>query len=418
MARVHALRHAALRRPAALLASLALGMAACGTPGPTSQPTPGVSPSPRPIAETYAEIRDQVEAIRGFQPTADVEPVTIDEAQLLENFTAEFDKAQTPEQLKDAEDLLITLGLLPPGSSLRALTLDFSAGQIAGYYDPVKDELYVVSRGEAPGPAEEVTYAHEYTHQLQDQNTNIDDLDLDALDQSDRALGMRAIVEGDATSVQSTWMLANLDSKELGEVLAAGLDPAAIEALRRAPRYLRETTTFQYEDGLALVNRLLADGGYAAVTKALGDPPVSTEQVLHPDKYIQREAPVVVAIPDLTSRLDSWEAVAQDTLGELILRIWLREGGVTLAEARAAAAGWGGDRVMLLRGPAGGTLGAVLVSSWDTPTDAAEFAAAATVVFRGGKVQGIARGDAADPTRVSLGFGPFAADLLNALGAK
>ena len=369
----------ATRRAATLATALALALAACNTPAPTNPPTGGPTASARPIAEIYAEIRTQVEQIRGFTPTADVEPVTIDEQQLLENFTTEFDKAQTPEQLKDGEDLLIALGLLPAGSSLRDLTLDFSAGQIAGYYDPLKDELFVVSRGTAPGPAEEVTYAHEYTHQLQDQNTDIDDLDLDALDQSDRALAMRAIVEGDATSVQQTWMLSNLTSKELGEVLAAGLDPDAIEALRRAPRYLRETTTFQYEDGLALVTRLLAEGGYDAVTKAIGDPPVSTEQVLHPDKYLQREAPIEVQLPDEMRPTDAWREAARDTLGELILRIWLRENGVTLAEARTASAGWGGDRLAFLRGPNGGAA-VYLVTEWDSVPDAEEFAAAAQIV--------------------------------------
>lgn len=380
----------AFHRGSTLVALLTLALAACDTPAPSGpasgQPTAGPTPagSARPIAEVYAEIRSQVEAIRGFQPTADVEPVTIDEQQLLENFTTEFDKAQTPQQLLDGQDLLIALGLLPPGSSLRQLSLDFSAGQIAGYYDPVKDELFVVSRGTAPGPAEEVTYAHEYTHQLQDQNTDLDALDLDALDQSDRALAMHAIVEGDATSVQSTWMLANLTSKELGDVLAAGLDPDAIEALRNAPRYLRETTTFQYEDGLALVTRLLADGGYDAVTNAIADPPVSTEQVLHPDKYLQREAPMVVDFADDFAAVlgtGGWKEAGRDTLGELILRIWLRENGSTLAEARTAAAGWGGDRVIFLRGPGG--VGVVLSTKWDTPGDANEFAAAARIAVGG-----------------------------------
>ena len=362
----------------ALAMALALVLAACDTTAPTGPPTAAPSPTARPAAEIYAAIQGAVEAIRGFDPTAAVAPVAIDEAQLRKNIETEFDAAQTPEQLKDTEDLLITLGLLPEGASLRAMTLDFQAGQIAGYYDPAKNELYVISRTGGLGPVEEVTYAHEFTHQLQDQNVDLDAFDLDALDQSDRALAARALIEGDATSVQSTWMLANLDSRELGEVLAAGLDPAAIEALRKAPRYLRETTTFQYEDGLAFITRLMADGDYAAVNAAYADPPTSTEQILHPDKYLLREPPIEVDFADDFAAVlgtGGWKEAGRDTLGELTLRIWLRENGLTLAEARTATAGWGGDRVMLLRGP--NATGVVLDTRWDTPDDANEFAAAA-----------------------------------------
>ena len=73
-----------------------------------------------------------------------------------------------------------------------------------------------------------------------------------------------------------------------------------------------------------------------------------------------------------------WTEAGEDTLGELILRIWLNEGGVSAAGAAAATAGWGGDRVALLRGPARGALSVVLHTEWDTAADADEFAAAAT----------------------------------------
>ena len=151
-----------------------------------SQPAPAASGTPRPAAEVYAEIRDAVDAIRGLQPTAAVDPVTIDEAQMRTNLQAEFDAAQTPAQLKDAEDLLITLGLLPSGASLRALTSTSRADQVAGYYSPEKDELFIVNRTGSLGPVDEATYAHEFTHQLQDQHFDLDALGIDAADQSDR----------------------------------------------------------------------------------------------------------------------------------------------------------------------------------------------------------------------------------------
>jgi hypothetical protein len=379
-------RHA----PVALL--LAVVLAACSSNPPSPAPAATLEPatqppvtsppatpvaSARPLAEVYAEIRSQVEAIRGLQPTSDVDPVVIDATQLAKNLEAEFDATHDAASLKDAEDVLITLGLLPAGTSLRAATLAFQGGQVAGYYSPEQDELFVVSRTAAVGPADEATYAHEFTHQLQDQHIDLDKLGIDAADQSDRSLARLALVEGDATSVQTTWMTQELTSAALGEVFAAGLDPDALAAFNNAPVYLRETALFPYQDGLGFVMRLINQGGYAAVDAAFADPPDSTEQILHADKYANREAPVAITMPDaIAKRLgNGWTEVGQDTLGELLLRVWLKIGGQSASQAAQAAAGWGGDRLALYRGPNGETL-VVLISTWDSIGDAQEFSGA------------------------------------------
>ena len=412
-------------RSATLAAAATFLVVACGTTTPSPSPTAVATPGPtapagteRPATEVYAEIRGSVIGIRDLEPSADVDPVTIDEAQLRVNFEKEFDRAQTPAQLKDSEDLLITLGLLPPGASLREITLDFQAGQVAGYYSPEDDELFVVSRSGGIGPAEEATYAHEFTHQLQDQAFDLGALGFDAIDQSDQALARLALVEGDATSVQTTWMTQNLDARELGEVLAAALDPEALEALRRAPAYLRDTATFPYQDGFAFVSGLLANGngGYDAIDAAYEDPPDTTEQVLHPDLYFASHPAIDVDIPDgFAADLGTgWSVAAQDTLGELILRIWLREGDVPIAGARAASAGWGGDRVALLRGP-DGALSVALLTVWDSAADADEFAASAQVAVAklpGGGTVAHAPGS----STVAIGIGGNAATIVTALG--
>jgi hypothetical protein len=408
-------------RRSADLVLVALLLAGCGTVAPTEAPTDAPSaPVPtgtsRPAAEIYAEIRAAVEQIRRLKPSAAVEPVTIDETQLRTNLEAEFDAAQTPEQLRDSEDLLITLGLLPAGASLRQETLDFQTGQVAGYYSPDKDQLFVVRRSGGPGPVDEVTYAHEFTHQLQDQALGLDALGIDVVDQSDRSIARLALVEGDATSVQSTWMTSNLDSRELGEVLAAGLDPAALAAFQNAPAFLRETALFPYQDGLAFVGRLRASGDFSAVDAAFADPPDSTEQVLHPAKYLEREDPIEIVVPnDLAGKVGAgWTAAAQDTLGELILRIWLVEGGVPPATSRAAAAGWGGDRAVLLRGP-NGAVCVGLGTAWDTAADATEFLDAVGDISIGAAGPGAIVQRATQPKAVFLGFGACDGEVAEAL---
>jgi len=401
------------RRPSsatvgAVLGSILLGLAAlgCQSMGPSLTPaTTGPSPTSVPPAAAYAAIREQVEQIRGLEPTADVEPVTIDSEQLKSNLVAEFDTANGTSKVTTEQDKLIALGLLPPGSSLRTLTLDLEGGQVAGYYSPERNELFVVSRGGTVGPLERSTYAHEFTHQLQDQHFDLDKLGMDDAGQTDRSFARLALVEGDATSAQTTWMQTTLTPQELGQLLGQSLDPEAAAALQRAPAYLRSTSLFGYQDGLFFVSSLVRQGGYAAVDAAFADPPLSTEQVLHPEKYGSHEAPVAVALPaGLATTLGAgWTEAGQDTLGELVLRIWLSEGGLRAPEAATAAAGWGGDRVALFRGP-GGVLALAMLTQWDTAKDADEFATAAQTAISGHGLAGrVSHAPGSSTVSVALG---------------
>jgi hypothetical protein len=406
------------------VAALALVVAACDA-GPTQTAVPSATASPSataPIATgtphpdtevKLAEIRARVQQIRGLQPTGDVEPAVIDEATLRANLEAEFDAENTPEALAFTEELYVALGLLEPGVSLRDASLDLLSGQVAGYYSPERAELFVVSRSGGVGPVEWSTYAHEYTHQLQDQHFDLGDLGLDATDQSDRSLAVLALVEGDATATQSAWMQAAMTPEELGEVFQAGLDPAGLDALRRAPAIVRETSLFPYQAGLTFVMALLQARGEGAVDAAFADPPASTEQVLHPEKYLAHEAPLQVDVAAVAARLgDGWAEVGRDTLGEELLRFWLREGGATASDAIRAAAGWGGDRLVVLRGPAG-ELALALVTAWDSAADAAEFATAATAAADG---LGLEARVVADGVEVRVSLGADAAALSVALG--
>ncbi len=405
---------ASRRVPRIALAAI-LALAGCQNAVPTASPPPATpTGDPRPAAEIYAGIRAQVIALRGLEPTKAVEPVALDAADLRANLTAEFDRENTADELKLAEDLLITLGLLPPGTSIRTTMLDFQTGQVAGYYSPDKDELFVVSRSGGLGPTELVTYAHEFTHQLQDQAIDLNSLGLDSTDQSDRQLAHLALVEGDAVSIQSQWMVANLTPEQLGQLLGSSLDPKALEALQNAPPYIRETAIFPYQDGLAFVTANTASGGYKALDAVYDAPPDSTEQILHPEKYLAREEPTSVKVPDAMAAVlgTGWTAAGQDTLGELILRIWLSVAGVPRAEAIAAAAGWGGDRLVMLRGP-NGAVAIGMITSWDTAADAAEFLDAATTAVGAQSPPGVVASDGL--LNVLVAVGDRSADVLAAL---
>jgi hypothetical protein len=186
------------------------------------------------------------------------------------------------------------------------------------------------------------------------------------------------------------WGAGNLDQAEFIELLAATADPESAAVLARTPAILRTPLEFPYSTGLMFVGSINSSGGWDAVDDLYERMPESTEQILHADKYTTRERPIEVTLPaDLATRLGSgWKVTMQDTFGELQTGIWLKEGGVPAADADAAAAGWGGDRLAVLEGP-DGAWAVAIATAWDTAGDARAFETAAKTAI--GKARGSAQ---------------------------
>jgi hypothetical protein len=385
-----------LARFAALLAATAILAAACGpsTPpsaSPSSEPTtPSVAPSDAPASpDASAEpsqdadaIFDAIEAqvleLRGLEPV-DVVRTTIDEAELATRTAADFDADNPESYVLGIERLYKALGLMPEADSLRDLYLELLASQVAGFYDPESKELFVVSRSGRINGADKITFAHEYGHALQDANFDIFESSDELRDQSDRAAARAALYEGDATLLMLFWAQAgNMTPEEIQDYIAAGSDPESVALLERMPQILVQGLLFPYEAGATWLLPVQTADGWAGVDALYENPPTSTEQILHPEKYEAGEDALPVAIPaDAASRMgDGWTVALEDTWGEFQTRVWLTESGIPLEEATAAAAGWGGDRLVVMNGP-DDAWAVALETTWDSEAEAVEFRDAA-----------------------------------------
>jgi hypothetical protein len=346
------------------------------SPSPTVAPPPTAEPSPVDPTAVYDAIEQQVVAIRGLDPAAEVERETIDEQRLGELIKQMYEEDSPPEYVAANERFYKALGLLPKDESLEDLTLELLSGGVAGFYRNDQKKLYVVSKSGAVGGNEKITFAHEFNHALQDQHFTVFKDQEDVTDQSDRILARQAVYEGDATLLMTLWASQNFSPTDMQDVVAAGSDPEATEMLERMPAILRETLLYPYTTGLTFAQTAFMAGGWAAVDAFYADMPVSTEQILHTDKWQAREAPKKVALPKNLARDlgKGWTLPLQDTFGEFQLGIWLREAGAT--DATAAAAGWGGDRLGVLEGP-GDAWAVAMATDWDSAAEAAEFETAA-----------------------------------------
>ena len=264
-----------------------------------------------------------------------------------------------------------------------------------------------------PDNSEDVTLVHELTHALQDQAFDLRRFeDRDPL--SDGGTARTALVEGDATLTMldfslggSLETLPGVDAvlttmqQDPEKLVDTSPDLPGAKEMAAAPAWIRDTLVFSYFQGAAFCVSARRRGGQALLDYAFTtDPPRSTEQILHPEKWhTRRDDPILLKLPDLAAELPGYRKAAEGEMGELSLRIFLREGLKDPERANRAAAGWGGDRFAVYendgeKGAAGRRV--VWITEWDTETDAGEFrdALAALPALLGWHVE------SAGPTRV------------------
>jgi hypothetical protein len=349
---------------------------------PTKTPYP-TSVMDAALTSEIDQIQSQVIQERGLQPTNPVPVVLLSPDELRQNVVNDFLADYTDEEVSDDVLELSTIGLLDPNFDMRTFYVDLLSEQIAGYYDNETKEMFVVQGQGFEGP-ERLTYSHEYTHVLQDQNYDIktglkysdDACEVD----TERCAGIQALLEGDATLSQTFWYqnnATNQDKQQISDFYNSLKSPV----YDSAPAFMKEDFVFPYNQGATFVQDIYSQGGWSAVDAVYKDPPVSTEQILHPNLY-PSDTPIPVTLPDLTSALgEGWREVSRNQMGEWYTYLILARGVDANARlddttAQSAAAGWGGDNYVLLHNDATGQTAFVMKTVWDTANDAAEFASA------------------------------------------
>jgi serine/threonine protein kinase len=354
------------------------------TPGPVvapvvETPTPEASATPPiPIAEalaalkeTTSKINSRIATLRKLSPQRPIEPELRTRQQLVELGNGLFDKRYLREQLLQAEQLYKALGMLNKGDDLKQITRDILLQQVAALYDDESERLYVLSDAPAIGPVEEMAYASVYMAGIQQQRFKAADLRQQARDSgnSDYFRALTAFLSGEVAQIQRGYATFFLTPDEL-EILNK---PLPTNPLATAPHVVKQVALLPQREGSRFVASIYSvTNDWESVNSVYARPPVSTEQILHPDKYLDGEEPVIPELPDLGAVLGrGWELIAQDTMGEFLLRTYL-EDEPDAVDASSAAAGWGGDRYALFLGPEGERLLAMVIN-WDTPQDCAEF---------------------------------------------
>jgi hypothetical protein len=345
-----------------------------------------VPADPAQVGEQMDAIAQEVIVMRGLQPRGEVERKFLTEEEVRQRTLNDFNEDTTPEEWSDSERTLAALGLLPPNYDLYSILLRLYSEGVAGFYDPDTKELVVVSEEGGLNAYEKVTFAHEYNHALQDQNYDVRGMgfsDEGWETDSERAAAVLALLEGDSSLLEEQYQetLSPAEQDEYDQIL----NDFDVSIYGELPRYLLLDFIFPYDQGLAFVRRYYDEGGWARVDEVWQNPPVSTEHILHPERYEAGDLPLLVERPPLTETLEAlqtgWREIESSVLGEWYTYLLLSQGDdedARLSERTAARAaeGWGGDGYVAFYNEAEDETVLALHWVWDTQADADEFAQA------------------------------------------
>ena len=353
-----------------------------------------------------AQIIADVVAIRGLEFREDIAVSSQSLDEFEQYLDSEMGRALPPDRAAAFGRVVNKLGLYrgPVIEDTEELIKYVMMSQAAAYYDPEASSFYVLL-GDAPMTLLAPIYAHELYHGLQDQHYDLDAYLLDANSQGlndDETLARQAVVEGEATYVMTLWMMrevtgqtpsgfaldfavqmqAQLDGPALRSLMDSQMLPGmlgegmadAVSAMDDIPPFILETMIGAYLKGMGFVHAIVRNG-WEPADRLYSDPPQSTEQILHPEKWLERDAPVAIDFADVENRpvLEDWTLLDSNVIGELQMRIIFNEFGLSDRSVEAAA-GWDGDRFSVFERD--NELLLLLYTTWDTAADAEEFAVA------------------------------------------
>lgn len=324
------------------------------------------------------QITARVVELRGLARLKPIKKGVLDrpaiEKRLRERIAAEY----SPAEIAAEALALKRFGLLEPDVDYLELVTSLLKSQVAGFYDPFAEELYIARWASFGG---DMLMAHEIDHALQDQHFGLRKFLLASRDNADATAARQALVEGDGTALMMEYLFAKMGkSPPWGEpgVAAQIQKMMASQAgqIKGAPLALREAMIFPYAAGVRFVAHFRRHHSWKAIDKMYAKPPLSTEHILHPESYVRYEKPVSIKA-SVPKAMLGFKLAYDNVSGEKALAVLLEAHGVGDERAATAAAGWGGDRTVVMTPPGfSGATGAsvgVLASVWDAEADAVEF---------------------------------------------
>lgn len=345
-----------------------------------SAPALAQSDAQKKLLADADRIAADVAKMRGLKLRRPIKRGVMNREQITAHLLKRVKEDYAPDELATEEMALKRFGLLPAKMSYLDTVIELLKQNIAGFYDPKERQLFIA---DWMGGDEEVM-AHEIDHALQDQHFDLERWMKAEKKNADASLARQALVEGDGTV-----LMFEFQKSKKGEVAAWGSEEYVGEMAKLMrlglalmgdyPVALKETLVFPYVNGLKFVANVRKTKPWSSVDAIYKRPPLSTEHIVHFEKFEAYEQPIVVTAV-MPKTLAGYKRGYDNVSGELNLWLFLQQHGVDVDTARTAVAGWGGDRIAVYTPPGYdgvvSTAVGVNYTVWDAEADAVEYFAA------------------------------------------
>jgi hypothetical protein len=285
------------------------------------------SASRLPTAQEIDSILKELSDITGFQIHKHLPFALITREQVNQYVKEQIKESVKPDEIRAEEATLKKFGYARADFDLKKTTIDLLTEQAAAFYDFKKKKLFISDW--ATLNMRDVALVHELAHALADQNFPIQKFLNKGGDDSEESLARQAVVEG-----QASWLMLQVEALRAGKTLAD--EGTARELLNtdvdspqddypvynNAPLYLRRTLTFPYSEGGRFQQVVFLHDGKLAFARVFREPPESSAQIMHPERYFQKIHP---ASPDLPKPTKHTKPFVTGAMGELETRILLEQ---------------------------------------------------------------------------------------------
>ena len=332
-------------------------------------PAPAESPRANELCSQAGGIASDLAAISGLKLLHAVPCDLITKDKVNEFLKKRVKEATTPEEIRAEEMTLKKFGLVPADFNLERTTIDLLTEQAAAFYDYDKKKLFVT---ETTAPETQApVLAHELSHAIADQNFNLGKFIRQGRKSDDGATARLAIMEG-----QATWLMSEYLAHKLGQSLrnspglvqmmsALGDSSGQYPVYDNAPLYLRRTLIFPYTKGMLFQQAVVERDGNDGFAAVFRQPPISTQQILHPEKYFQPLRPAMPALPE-TRLPRGFKSVVGGSMGELDHELLLEQ-YAGKAAAEDIGPHWSGAAFELRENKKEARVVLLYAVQWDSP---------------------------------------------------
>jgi len=291
------------------------------------------------------EVLQEMSAITGWELKTPLKKSIRSREEIHAYVLREMDDEKDAKERYASKRSAEAFGLIPKGFDLDGFMVDLLTEQIAGLYDPKSHEFYIADWID---PEDQRTVmSHELTHALEDQHFQIEAWVKAARPNDDAEMARESVLEGSAMAGMMDYMLRDKGLKLLD---LPAFDPSPLVGdlngtpmLKKAPPFIKDSLMFPYFDGFTFSLAVLKADGWKGFAGVFARPPVSTQQILHPNLYRTGKSlmPTKLDLPDGLPG-SGWKLLEENCMGEFGWKEVLKQ---FLDEDRAGklAAAWDGD---------------------------------------------------------------------------